>query len=171
MSDAERLEAEWLKRVLAIELGNASNAGPEAPSLRRLAICRLDWLETCSTIRRQVDALQASIVDCYEQVQGIDPATLSEVTAAVEELNTMISEIDDTLSDVLDEVINQPPGTARAAVIAKATKLTDAYQRLVESDPDFALIDDNEFYQTGLKSMTRAVLVRISSELQSVAQA
>lgn len=71
-----------------------------------------------------------------------------------------------TLSDLLDEVINQEPGNARSAVISKTTKLADAYLSLVDSDPDFALIDDNEFYQTGLKSFIKDVLIRISNELQ-----
>jgi hypothetical protein len=169
MSDVDGAKADWVTRVLAVDFSERSRTGGDTPSLRRLATCRLDWVKTCSTIRSQVAVLQATIIDCYEQESDIDPTTLSEVTTAVEELDSMISEIDETLADMIDEIINQESGNARAAVISKTTKLTDAYLSLVESDPDFALIDDNEFYPTGVKSLTQGVLERISAELRPLA--
>lgn len=148
---------EWIDRVLGVR----RSSGTGSLGLVSLAKARLNWVAACQRLHAQVETLQSAIVQAYAD----DPS--AGAASKVTELETMVSELDDTLADLLDEVISAAPGQKRAHAQAQAVAVANAYRTLIESDPDISLIDQNEFYPTGIQKIALDALSSVSKELRA----
>jgi hypothetical protein len=166
-------KALWLQRVLGVTPGTATNAGTDPKSepaaqslsLKRLGMCRLAWRQVCAKIATEVATLQQAVVASCRADAEFDEADVAHAEEIVAEIANWVEELDETMADMIDDIINAEPGAKREAAqrpaVGKARELTD----FVNADEDFALIDANEYHSTQLRATTLGALSTISKEL------
>jgi hypothetical protein len=80
----------------------------------------------------------------------------------------MVSGVDMSLIDMVDNVINADPGAPRVKAQQAAIGNADELSKYVSSDPDFALVDQNEYLPTNIKALTLSSLGVIRKDLTGV---
>lgn len=161
-------KAAWVLRVLGVGVSGATAGNVETISPVRLAKCRLAWTQTVNNIHSQVQSLKTTMMASLRAGDEYDDDELEEVEEAVQELDDMVSGIDMSLLDMVDAVINATPGPPRVKAQQAAIGKADELRNYVSSDPDFALIDQNEYLPTNVKALTLASLGIIRKELAGV---
>lgn len=160
-------KATWVQHALGVTVAGATEH-VETISPVRLAKCRLIWTQTVNNIHTQVQSLKTTMMGALRASDEYDDDELEEVEEAVQEIDEMVAGIDMSLIDMVDAVINADPGPPRVkaqhAAIGKADELT----KYVNSDPDFGLVDKNEYLPTNVKALTLASLGAIRKELTGV---
>ena len=110
-------------------------------SLVKLGIARNAWPGLQSAAHADLDTLKASLRSAYAPY----PDQSAKVEAAVGRLDQVISTLDDTLKDQLDDVYNAQTEEARIATIGVVKRTVARFKTYVESDPVAVAIDDNSF--------------------------
>ena len=168
--------ADWVRRVLGIDLSPMPQATapqtttPQAPdvqsiSLKRLAMCRMAWRQVCGKIDSEVAALQAAVVAKYRADDEYDEDDIAEIEEATGQIKNWVTALDETIADMIDDIINAEPGSAREGMQRRAIRKADDLADFIESDPDFALVETNEFYAPKLKATALGALTTIRKEL------
>jgi hypothetical protein len=166
MADAMTAKNEWLRRVLGVSAPQAAaEASVASISPVRLGKCRLIWVQTVAKVHSQAKALKSTVMSACRASGEYAPDELARVEVALQEIDDMVSEVNEELADFIDDVINATPGPAWLAAQRLAVAKADELIRFVSSDPDFTLIDQNEYMATNVKSLTLAGLGGIRREL------
>lgn len=162
-------KAAWVQNTLGVTIaGPVAGGHVETVSPVRLAKCRLIWTQTVGNIHKQVQALKASVLTAMRASDEYDEDELGEVEEAVQELDDMVDGIDVSLLDYVDAVLNADPGPPRVKAQQAAIAKADEFAKYVNGDPDFALVDQNEYLPTNIKALTLNSLSAIRKELTGV---
>ena len=161
-------KATWVQRALGVAVAGAVSEHVETISPVRLAKCRLVWTQTVNNIHKQVESLKTTMMAALRASDEYDDDELQEVEEAVQELDDMVSGVDMSLIDMVDNVINADPGAPRVKAQQAAISKADELSKYVSSDPDFALVDQNEYMPTNIKALTLSSLGVIRKELTGV---
>lgn len=164
----------WIGRVLQVSISGADqpqagSAGEHSISPVRLGKCRLVWVKTCQMIASEVEGLKQKIVAEYRNDPSFGPDEIAIVEENVQEMSDWVADLDDTLADLIDDVLTAQPGPERAkaqrAVIAKAKEM----EQLVSSNEDIQLLDDNEFGGVKIGPTVMTALSAIHTEMAAAA--
>ncbi len=161
------VKATWVQHALGVVVAGATEH-VETISPVRLAKCRMIWTQTVNNVHTQVQSLKTTMLGALRASDEYDEDELEAVEEAVQEIDDMVAGIDMSLIDMVDAVINADPPPPRVkaqrAAIGKADELT----KYVSADPDFALVDKNEYLPTNVKALTLASLGAIRKELSGI---
>lgn len=161
-------KAEWIDRVLGIKLPatqGETGVQPESLALRQVAACRLEWKKLPAQVASQVASLQRQILDEYRNDPDFDEDDLEEIVQAVPQISEWVAPIDDTLGEIMDDIINAQPGPERARIQKLAIAQADALTSFVSSDPEFLMADSNEYGSIGIRSLVLDALKRARDAL------
>jgi hypothetical protein len=161
-------KATWVQRALGVAVTGVVSDHVETISPVRLAKCRMVWTQTVNNIHKQVESLKTTMLAALRASEEYDDDELEEVGEAVQELDDMVSGVDMSLLDMVDNVINADPGAPRVKAQQAAIGKADELSKFVSSDPDFALVDQNEYMPTNIKALTLSSLGVIRKELTGV---
>jgi hypothetical protein len=172
----------WVGQVLGIAVTTSATAAPAAPEANtapdetmvatispvKLGKCRLIWVQTVGKVHAQAQTLKQTVMSACRDSGEYESDELAQVEAALQEIDDMVSEIDEELADLVDDVINAEAGPGRIAAQRAAMAKADELTKFVTGDADFALIDQNEYMPTNIRTMTLAGLGAIRKELTGV---
>jgi hypothetical protein len=167
----------WVARVLGINFRGVQDAGPTASanemaatatdkrsadpaegSVVRLAKGLLLWNATRSHIARQIAELKMSIVT---EAQDLDDEDYQEIIGNFGELDEVLDILDDSLSDVLNDMRDATDPTAKNKLSAAARKIIQRYQNFVASSALVSQIDNNGFIPTNIKPRVEQALAAV----------
>ena len=155
-------KAAWLKRALNVDVAMAATAGTQTGvdekiaehSLRQLANCRLAWVKIVGMVHAQTQALKATVLEACKSSGEYTDAQLAMIEQALQNVDNMVSGVDESLVDMVDAVINAAQGPPRIAAQRAAVAKTDELLQYVTTDEDFGLIDQNEYMPTNVRAST-----------------
>ncbi|WP_420003213.1 hypothetical protein [Arenibacterium sp. LLYu02] len=133
----------------------------EAPPVnaKALAMARLKWIETKRQMKSGLDTFHAAVVS-----QADGDSDKADIAAAASALIAQFEAFDDTLQDMLDNVVNTPDGAQRDGFKAVADRSIKDYQRVLDT-PFFRMIDDNPFTKVAVTSTAKRSLELVSAAL------
>ena len=173
MAGDSAAQAAWLKQFLNFDFPSvgATDGGRGAKekvtelSLKRLATCRLIWVKTVGSVHTQAQALKAMVMEACRSSGAYTDEQLGMIETALQNIDNMVSGVDESLVDMVDAVINAEQGPPRVAAQRAAMAKTDELVQYVSTDEDFGLIDQNEYMATNVRATTLAGLNAIRKEL------
>ena len=139
LTASQRVGAAIDQMAKAPQVADAQGVG--GVSLVKLGIARNAWPGLQSAAHADLDTLKASLRSAYAPY----PDQSAKVEAAVGRLDQVISTLDDTLKEQLDDVYNAQTEEARLATINVVKRTVARFKSFVDSDPVAAAIDDNSF--------------------------
>lgn len=155
-------------RLDAVEGLLSRPAARREPSLLQLQQARLSWDGLRKTVQRQLQSLEQGLLDSIRAHNQAEDAEFrfdeAEVAQGVRRLYTVLDGLDERLIDTLDEALNAS-GEQRRALNARAGKLVAEYRGFVEADPLIAVIDNNGFVSTSIRSEAQRVLADLARQL------
>lgn len=153
--------------------GQAAKESPEPAakdgfSLVTLQKSRLAWDGLRKMVRAQLEQLEQSIIAGIRAHNADETAEdefeEGEVGAAVKTLYTILGEHDQRLLDKLDEALNAKSDEERRGRHQEAAGIIKEYQSFVASDPTLALIDENGFTKSTIRSEVTSVLAGLAGK-------
>lgn len=178
MSDTKDARSEWVMRVLGIDVGGKNAGEPQAAalsrparslSLRAVAKCRLEWVSTVREVRSQAQRLKAVVMQELRDSEEFTPEQLSEADSKLAEIDTMVVGIDESLVNLLDDVVQAEPGPKRLLAQQAALAQTAKFLQFATNDEAFDLVDENEYLVTNVKAITIDGLNAIQQTLADAA--
>lgn len=143
----------------------AKTGGDGKSSLVELQKSRLAWDSLRKSVRGQLEKLEQSIIADVRAHNADESAEdefeEGEVTGAVKKLYTILGEYDQQLLDKLDQALNAKTDEQRQSHHQEAAGIIKQYQSFVAGDPMLAIIDENGF----TKSTIRTEVIGTLSEL------
>lgn len=120
---------------------------------------RLAWIDTRNSLIADLMKLEMAIntaAKSNESMQGIAEQT--------SDLVHYVDDIDSSLEDAMDELVNAPLGPQRDSIRDKAIKIIQDYRATLDDD-FFKAVDDNGFTQTNIRGRALDALSQIESTL------
>lgn len=154
-------EAQAVAAAEALKAGQEAKAS-DAPaadggfSLVNLQKSRLAWDGLRKTVRAQLEQIEQSVIAGVRAHNADETAEdefeEGEVGAAVKTLYTILGEHDQRLLDKLDEALNAKSDEQRRGFHQEAGGIIKEYQSFVASDATLAMIDENGFTNSTIRT-------------------
>ena len=161
-------QSAWLRRVLGVgpadSRGAAGAAAPPAaapPAAASGAIyakSRTAWIATRAKVESEITKLHGALSSAY---QGHKAAQTLE-TAFQTRVAAMLSELDDSLAEKLDEVNKATDASQRAKLVQEARSVMQRYEAYVAGEPLIAKLDANPFVPVAIEKTLTATLTALS---------
>jgi len=120
---------------------------------------RLAWISTRSDLRKELEGLKSAIDSATADVEGME-----DVPSKSGVLFDYLSDIDSTLEDTLEKLVEAPDGDAREGLKTEARKIIDTYRGVLD-EPFFQAVDDNGFVKTNIRGAALDSLAKVSQAL------
>ena len=133
--------------------GNAGNAGGGASTVT-YAKSRLAWLAARKKVESEIDKLRSEIVATYKDDGIADQLELTFRSRVA----PVLTSLDESLADTLDEVANATDPTQRARLVAEAKAIMQRYQGYLSSESLIADLDNNPFVPLSIQQTISATL-------------
>jgi hypothetical protein len=160
-ADAEGDETENEDENLA-EADTDPLAPPPTPGPSIVAVnkARLEWEAARKKVRAELQRMQQAIVLAVE-----DESDAEQVTAASVDLFDVLDVLDESLIDILDDLLNAEDGGRRFALRQQALAKLDEYADYVATDELVQSIDDNPFTKVQVRSTLESTLRNLRTKL------
>ena len=144
--------------------GAAGAAGGAA--VQALQQSRVAWVSARQKIEDEIGKLHDAMAKHYDgHAFGTD---LDKIFSS--KIEPILSSLDHTLADKLDEVGKATDPAERSKLAGEAQKVIDRYEQFVGSDPTLAQIDKNPFVPTAIVDTVTSSLNAVKQSVQQVAQ-
>ena len=166
--------------VLLDELTAALDSAPVTPatpqstptgggaSIVQLQKSRLAWDGLRKRLQGQLKELEQALLAGVRQHNNGSDAEFSfdegALAGSTNRLYGILEKLDTRLIDTLDEALNAE-GEARLRIQREAAGIVAEYRRVVDTDPFIAVIDDNGFVPTSIRSETQRTLDQLAAQL------
>ncbi|HEX5328069.1 MAG TPA: hypothetical protein VFW75_15490, partial [Acetobacteraceae bacterium] len=135
--------------------GQGANGGAGAGgNAVAYAKSRLAWIAARKKIESEIDKLRGEIVATYQD-DGI-AAELEKLYRA--RVAPVLSALDESLADKLDEATNATDPQQRAALVAEAKGIMQGYEAYLSSEKIIADLDSNPFVPLAIQKTVSATL-------------
>ncbi|MEM6371395.1 MAG: hypothetical protein AAF727_01255 [Pseudomonadota bacterium] len=154
-----------LKKLIAqAEAAEQTDAEKDIPAgVVPYVRARLDWVKTRGSLKTELTKLQNAIV------AACDPEEFPDIEGESKALFSYIDALDGRLEDALEALVEEPDGTKREALKAKAAKLLAEYQSELDT-PFFKDVDsDNGFANVNVRGAAMDSLGKVRSALTAAA--
>jgi len=131
--------------------GNSAGGGASTVTYAK---SRLAWLAARKKVESEIDKLRSEIVATYKD-DGIADQLESSFRTRVA---PVLTSLDESLADKLDEVANATDPTVRAGLVAEAKAIMQRYQDYLSSESLIADLDDNPFVPLSIQQTVSATL-------------
>lgn len=146
----------WVQRVLGVEIGaEPAVAGKGGVEFAKL---RLSWDDARKHLGRQLKTLKAEIIK-----QSAEEDDFAEIQNNAGEVEQALANLDDALSDALDDLYNAGGGDARLRQTAKSLALS--YRSYIDTDPLLQELDGNPFVPLDARKRLDGALGSIMARL------
>ncbi|TDK53027.1 hypothetical protein [Antarcticimicrobium luteum] len=122
---------------------------------------RLNWIKTRQALRSDLEALKKAIDAATAGVEGME-----DVPARSGVLFDYLDDIDSSLEDTLEQLVETPDGDRREGLKTAARRIIDDYRGLLDTE-FFKAVDDNGFARTSIRAGALAALQEVSGALAS----
>lgn len=152
-----RIEAALEKVSAAPQTADAAEQAEPAEAV--VETSRQNWIQTRSTLHKDIADLKAEIDKATAGVEGLE-----DVAAKSDVLFNYIKGIDENLENALSDLSKAAEDTSRDALKAKALQIVDTYKGVLDTD-FFKAVDDNGFKKTNIRGAALASLQQVSAAL------
>jgi hypothetical protein len=126
------------------------------------AKARLAWSSARKQMESDLEKLRQQILEFYGE---------SDILADINRNYTnrvepILSELDESLCDVLDDATNATDANKRAELVSQARTLIGRYQAFMGSEPMFQELDGNPFVPLGITATMTKTLAALSAALR-----
>jgi len=140
----------------------ASEAREAAPgNVADYTRTRLNWIKTRQTLRSDLETLKKAIDSATSGVEGME-----DVPSRSGVLFDYLDDIDTTLEDTLDQLVETPDGDRRDGLKRAARGIIADYRGLLDTE-FFKAVDHSGFARTNIRSGALAALQEVSTALES----
>ena len=122
---------------------------------------RLNWIKTRQTLRSDLEALKKAIDTATTGVEGME-----DVPSRSGVLFDYLDDIDTTLEDTLEQLVEAPDGDRRDGLKRAARGIIADYRGLLDTE-FFKAVDHSGFARTNIRSGALAALQEVSTALES----
>ena len=122
---------------------------------------RLNWIKTRQTLRSDLETLKKAIDTATAGVEGME-----DVPSRSGVLFDYLDDIDSTLEDTLDQLVETPDGDRRDGLKRAARGIIADYRGLLDTE-FFKAVDHSGFARTNIRSGALAALQEVSTALES----
>ena len=157
-------QSAWLRRVLGVGPTESRGAAapPAAGSGALYAKSRTAWIATRAKVESEIAKLHGALSSAY---QGHGAAQTLE-TAFQTRVAAMLSELDDSLAEKLDEVNKATDASQRAQLVQEARSVMQRYEAYVAGEPLIAKLDANPFVPVAIEKTLTATLTALSKAVR-----
>ncbi|GAA6199799.1 hypothetical protein [Aquicoccus sp. SU-CL01552] len=154
--------AALIKAAATAETTAAAEAREAAPeNVADYTRSRLNWIKTRQTLRRDLEALKTAIDTATTGVEGME-----DVPSRSGVLFAYLDDIDTTLEDTLEQLVETPDGDRRDGLKRAARGIIADYRGLLDT-AFFKAVDHSGFARTNIRSGALAALQEVSTALES----
>lgn len=122
---------------------------------------RLAWIKTRSGLRQELQGLKSAIDTATAGLDGME-----QVPAKSAVLFDYLDDIDGTLEDTLEQLVEAPDGDQRQSLKTAARKIIDEYRGVLDTK-FFQAVDDNGFVATSIRADALSSLQEVSAALDA----
>lgn len=122
---------------------------------------RLNWIKTRQTLRSDLETLKKAIDAATSGVEGME-----DVPSRSGVLFDYLDDIDSTLEDTLEQLVETPDGDRRDGLKRAARGIIADYRGLLDTE-FFKAVDHSGFARTNIRSGALAALQEVSAALES----
>lgn len=122
---------------------------------------RLNWIKTRQTLRSDLEGLKQAIDAATGGVEGME-----DVPSRSGVLFDYLDDIDTTLEDTLEKLVETPDGDRREGLKQAARGIIADYRGLLDTD-FFKAVDHSGFARTNIRSGALAALQEVSAALET----
>ena len=119
------------------------------------------WRATQTKLKSEIDKLAAAIIATY-QPDGI-AGDLEK--AYRDKVAPILTRLDGTLADKLDQATKAPDASARAALVAEAQSLLNSHSQYVASEALIGELDSNPFVPLAIRATLGGTLSALSKSV------
>ncbi|MGD9862060.1 MAG: hypothetical protein AB7S99_02490 [Pseudodonghicola sp.] len=120
---------------------------------------RLNWIRTRQSLRDELATLKSAIDSASAGQPGME-----DVPARSKVLFDYLDDIDTTLEDTLERLVETPDGARREGLKQEAHEIIKDYRGVLDSD-FFRAVDGNGFVRTNIRAGALSALQEVSSAL------
>lgn len=120
---------------------------------------RLNWIRTRQSLRDELATLKSAIDSASAGQPGME-----DVPARSKVLFDYLDDIDTTLEDTLERLVETPDGARREGLKQEAREIIKDYRGVLDSD-FFRAVDGNGFVRTNIRAGALSALQEVSSAL------
>lgn len=168
MAATDEAKAEWVRRVLGVEIGGTAEGRGARYSPVALGKAALGWRRLCAESSGELAKLKQAIITAYSGDEWDEDET-AVVVSRVDQLDTVLSGLDTDLADTVDDFLNAADGLAKDKARQTVLNEISDYEQLVSANELLAEVDSNEFLSTGLRSRAMTALGVLREGFVSVA--
>jgi hypothetical protein len=133
-------------------------------SLRAAAMASLEWRKVCASARQQIPALKDAVVAELAADDEFDPWDLEEIRVQLDRLDEITAEINDGLSDMVDDLINAP-AEKRPVLVSEIAAAIDGHQAFIKSNEVVQALADNGVMAIDIAGPSLAALAALRKAL------
>jgi hypothetical protein len=140
----------------------AAPVAPAADNATNFAKCRLIWESSRKKVEQDISRLTGALIRAYG-VEGIG----DEVADAFRQrVSPILNTFDESLSDKLDEAINQTDPERHAASVSDARALIERYTTFLSSEPLIHALDGNPLVPMAIEKTMGAALKALAATVR-----
>ena len=140
-------------------------AGPSGAALQTIAKTRQAWLSARAKVESELEKLLAGMNAAY-QGHGFS-ADLEKVFHA--KIEPMLSTLDKTLADKLDEVTKNTDAATHSKLVQEAQGIIQKYESYLQGEPMIKKLDANPFVPVAVEKTLVATLAALNKAMSTVA--
>lgn len=162
---AEALLAGWQEATPTINAPGATSA-PVTGSTGAVvyAKSRLAWLSTRRMLEDELEQVRSKMMEHYARV---DTRILTDLNRAFAvRTERMLTRLDETLANQLDDATNETDPQKRAALVSAAQATIKRYQDYVNSEKIFQDLDKNPFAKVSVTATITKTLAALSAAVR-----
>lgn len=122
---------------------------------------RLAWIRTRGDLRKDLESLKSAIDKTVAGIEGLE-----QVPAKSGVLFDYLDDIDTSLEETLEKLVETADGDGREKLKAQARKIIEDYRGVLDTD-FFKAVDKNGFANTSIRASALASLKDVSAALET----
>lgn len=150
----------WVRRVLGVDPAESRRAA--APPAALYTKSRTAWVATRAKVESDIAKLHGALTSAY---QGHGAAETLE-KAFRTRVDALMTALDESLAEKLDEVNQATDAAQRAQLVQQARQIMQRYESYLAGEPLVARLDANPFVPVAIEKTLTATLAALSKAVR-----